>query len=252
MPSDTNNLVTLDDHRPHRADNALCLDCGKPWVAVAPVGAERLECPSCGTMSGRFWSEIPQDDVIRVINRLHKTLFSGPETDPDAWMQTYTGRVFYPLAPRIQDVCIEDIAHSLAYQCRYAGHARFHYSVAQHSEILSYAVPAEDALAALLHDASEAYLVDVPRPIKPHLRGYAEIERKVHAAICIALGAPLTIPPSVLDADLRIIHDERAVLMAEPPMPWNVPGEPLGVKIECMPPAQAEQLFLKRFEELTK
>lgn len=100
------------------------------------------------------------------------------------WIQTYSGRAFYPLAPYPQDVCIEDIAHALSQLCRFGGHCRRFYSVAEHSVLLSRVVVPEFQLWALLHDASEAYLVDVPRPIKKQLPAYVEAERRVMAAIC--------------------------------------------------------------------
>lgn len=119
------------------------------------------------------------------------------------WIQTYTGKKFYPLDPRPEDVNIEDIAHSLSLQCRFMGHCDHFYSVAQHSinvaefvarcyhkndifwqeHLLDYAeekISYDDMVChALLHDASESYLMDVPRPIKPHLINYKEIEEKV-------------------------------------------------------------------------
>lgn len=111
------------------------------------------------------------------------------------WCQTFTGRQFWPMDPRPEDVCLEDIAHALSLQCRFAGHCREFYSVAEHSVRVSRAVesvlPDEMApeprrlmlLAALLHDASEAYLVDVPRPVKPYLVGYREAESRVMVAV---------------------------------------------------------------------
>src|SRR6267378_1608096 len=83
-----------------------------------------------------------------------------------AWIVTYSGLQFYHLAPTPEMVCIEDIAHALSQTCRWTGHTKFHYSVAQHSIYCSFLVPAEHALAALLHDASEAYLGDMNRPLK--------------------------------------------------------------------------------------
>ena len=79
------------------------------------------------------------------------------------WMQTHSGIQFWPLDPRPEDILIEDIAHALSNQCRFAGHCCFHYSVAQHSVLVSENVPAQDAMWGLLHDAGEAYLVDLPR-----------------------------------------------------------------------------------------
>src|SRR5690242_720613 len=81
-------------------------------------------------------------------------------------IRTYTGRAFSPLDPNPDDIVIEDIAHALSLNCRFTGHVRWHYSVAQHSVLCSEIVPSEYALTALLHDASEAYLSDIARPIK--------------------------------------------------------------------------------------
>lgn len=84
------------------------------------------------------------------------------------WFTTYTGKKFYPFNPRIEDICIEDIAHSLSLICRFQGHLPEHYSVAQHSVLVSYLVPIELRLEGLLHDAAEAYIGDIIRPIKRH------------------------------------------------------------------------------------
>ena len=83
-----------------------------------------------------------------------------------AWIITYSGKKFYHLAPSAEMVDIVDIAHALSLTCRWTGHTRYHYSVAQHSWYFSYLVPKEFALSALLHDASEAYLGDMNRPLK--------------------------------------------------------------------------------------
>src|SRR5438128_12538670 len=81
------------------------------------------------------------------------------------WMQTYTGRAFYPLDPRLDDICIEDIAHALSMLCRYGGQCQEFYSVAEHSVLMSYAVNPQHALWALLHDATESYMGDLIRPL---------------------------------------------------------------------------------------
>src|SRR5258708_302056 len=83
------------------------------------------------------------------------------------WMQTYTGRAYWPADPRAEDVCIEDIAHALSLLCRYTGHCKRFYSVAEHSILISQVVPPEYAFFGLMHDAQEAYINDLARPIKP-------------------------------------------------------------------------------------
>lgn len=166
------------------------------------------------------------------------------------WIQTYSGRAFYPLAPYPQDVCIEDIAHALSQLCRFGGHCRRFYSVAEHSVLLSRAVVPGFQMWALLHDASEAYVVDVPRPIKKQLPAYVEAERRVMAAICARFDLDPQEPWAVKNADTRILADEAQQLMAPPPMPWSGECNPLGVTLEFMSPEEAKRAFLERFETL--
>ncbi len=167
------------------------------------------------------------------------------------WMQTYTGRAFWPLDPRPEDVCIEDIAHSLSMQARYAGHGKRFYSVAEHCVHVSAHCSPENALWGLLHDASEAYLVDVPRPLKRHLPGYVEAEARVMAAICDAFGLPHEMPVEVHEMDNRILADEIRQNMA--PMNWHAEhDDPLGVGLHFYTPGIGESVFLYVFHRLTR
>ena len=106
-----------------------------------------------------------------------------------SWCQTYTGQISYPLEPeREQVISLEDIAHALAHQCRYNGHCKSFYSVAEHSvyvaeEIYRKTSSYEDAMKGLLHDATEAYLGDMPRPIKALIPQFHEIEAEWHKKI---------------------------------------------------------------------
>ncbi|MDW9650765.1 hypothetical protein GOB33_22010 [Sinorhizobium meliloti] len=167
------------------------------------------------------------------------------------WMQTASGRKFWPMDPLSEEVFIDDIAHSLSLQCRYAGHCLRFYSVAEHSVHLARHLRwqgVEVALWALLHDASEAYLVDVPRPVKPYLVGYKDAERQVMAAVCERFGLAAGMPAVVHDADNRIIGDELVNLA---PMDWHARyDDPLGVNIRCWYPEQAREEFLATFEAL--
>jgi hypothetical protein len=103
------------------------------------------------------------------------------------WIQTYTGRKFYPLDPRPEDICLIDIAHALSLQCRFNGHCKTFYSVAEHCVRMAgmpkIQIPAivgdVPQVWYLLHDAAEAYLADVPKPIKPYLSGFSEAEEKI-------------------------------------------------------------------------
>src|ERR1700757_1336901 len=84
----------------------------------------------------------------------------------DAWIQTFSGKRFSLLEPQPDQICIEDIAHALSLQARFTGHVKYHYSVAQHCWYASQIVAPEFALEALMHDASEAYIGDMSRPMK--------------------------------------------------------------------------------------
>lgn len=169
-----------------------------------------------------------------------------------SFMQTYTGRKFWPMDPKSNEVCIRDIAHSLSLQCRYAGHCRRFLSVAEHSVHIArwlVVVAPEAALWGLLHDASEAYLVDIPRPVKPSLTGYKAAEANVMAAICARFGLPIDMPAVVHEADDRIIADELVNLV---PMAWHARHDnPLNVTLQFWSPEEAEIEFLETFRALT-
>lgn len=169
------------------------------------------------------------------------------------WMQTYTGRQFFPLDPDITSIDIRDIAHALSQICRYGGHTRLPYSVAEHAVLVSQSVPDDDALPGLMHDAAEAYLGDIVRPIKRHWPEYRYLEDRLLAMIGRRFevdGLP-QLPASVVDVDNRILLDERAYLLTAPPASWHQEGlEPLGVTIGPMASEQAEQAFLTRFQDL--
>lgn len=167
------------------------------------------------------------------------------------WMQTYSGRQFWPLDPRADEVFIEDVAHALAMACRYGGHCERFYSVAEHSVLVSQVVPPEMALLGLLHDASEAYVADVIRPIKPSLAGYKEIELRVWRAIADRYGLPYEMPAEIKLADNAVLLAESEQIMKPHPAPWCVPGEPAAVVVMGLHPGAAEFRFLTRFRELT-
>lgn len=180
-----------------------------------------------------------------------------------AWLKTFTGRKFYPLNPKHEDVDILDIAHSLSLQCRFAGHTRKFYSVAEHSVRVSYEVPDSLAMEALLHDASEAYLVDIPRPVKPYLTGYNGAEQALMNVIMAIFGLHPMRSASfpnfqmhnrVRWADDKLLAIEALSLMEGPFEEWNLsyrhPIQDSELITDPAGPAASEQLFLDRFEEL--
>lgn len=169
-----------------------------------------------------------------------------------SWMQTYTGRKFYPMDPNPDEVDGEDIAHALSLLCRYNGHVDRFYSVAEHCVHLSYAVPRKDALWALLHDATEAYVGDMIRPLKHHMPDYRAAEERVMLAISRRFKIGSVMPDSVGDADNRILLDERRILMRSAPDRWAVDDlEPLGIDIYGWAPQLAEAAYAERLRELT-
>lgn len=167
------------------------------------------------------------------------------------WMETFSGQRFWPLDPRPDEIDPADVAHALSLLCRYGGHVDRFYSVAEHCVLMSLAVPPEHALAALLHDATEAYVVDVPRPLKRHLDGYREIEAGVWNAICLRYRLAGDLPASVRDADERILLTERNALMPRAGA-WSQDAvyDPLPVFVTGWTPVLAERLYLDRLAEL--
>lgn len=168
------------------------------------------------------------------------------------WMQTFSGRQYWPADPRPADVEIVDIAASLSKQTRYGGHCLFFYSVAEHCVLMARRLwelgHARDVcFAALMHDASEAYLVDVPRPIKGRLQGYSDIEALNMAAIATRFGFAWPMPAIVKEADNRILLDEKEQAMALPPADWGIAGAPLGVALCFWSPTRAAREFLSAF-----
>lgn len=177
---------------------------------------------------------------------------AGPTWRRGDWMQTYTGRQFFPMDPRPEDIATADIARSLSMQCRYNGHTTRAYSVAEHSVLISRAVCPEHALAGLLHDATEAYLGDMVKPLKRHMGQYVQIEQNLWQVIAGVYGVPVELPTCVTQADTRILIDERAALLGPSPAPWGTEHlEPLGVSILALPQQQAEALWLGQLDYLT-
>ncbi len=167
------------------------------------------------------------------------------------WIQTWTGKQVDPLAAHATDIDIRDIAHALSMLCRFNGHCRTFYSVAEHAVRVSYAVPEDDALWGLLHDAAEAYVTDLPRPVKQRLPAFSDIEDALLAVIMASYGLPWPMPAAVAEADDRLLATELRDLMGPPPEPWGLNVEPLAEAIEPWPWQEAERRFLARFAELT-
>ncbi len=168
----------------------------------------------------------------------------------DPWIQVHSGKVIDLLRPKVEDILLTDIAHSLSNLCRFGGHSDF-YSVAQHSILVSRILPPEDALWGLLHDASEAYLTDIPRPLKLYLNGkYKDLEKIYMDVICERFDLPKEEPPSVKKADNRLLLTERRDLLLEHDVDWGIDAVPLFETIVPMPPTEAKWIFMGEFYKI--
>lgn len=163
-----------------------------------------------------------------------------------------SGEYFDFLDPESCAFQIEDIAHGLSHVCRFAGQCRHFYSVAQHSAYVSRIVPREDALAGLLHDAAEAFIGDVSKPLKDLLAEYRVIEKRIEAALFAKFGLSLPLPDSVKEADVTMLATEQRALMRNRD-DWDYcrGRKPLDMHIPYMLPDAAKSLFLARYEQLT-
>lgn len=170
-----------------------------------------------------------------------------------SWMQTFSGEAFYPLSASADDIEIVDIAHALGMVCRYAGHVRKFYSVAEHCVHLSHTVAPEHALWALLHDAAEAYVGDMVRPLKHEMPAYQQLEDRLISVIAIRFGLQGEMPEQVKEHDTRIVVDEREQLMTPSRLPWSLLDgfAGLGVTVHGWDPQRAEEEYLRRFNQLT-
>lgn len=167
------------------------------------------------------------------------------------WIQTYTGRQYWPHSPSPADVDIEDIAHALSNLCRYTGHCARFYSVAEHSILVSKLVPPADALEALLHDATEAYLNDLSTPVKRGLPEYRELEARNDMAIRMRFQLPHEHAAVVKEADTLAYWTEREQLMLRHPA-HEKPADlvlPIVGELGLDPPA-AKALFLARYSAI--
>lgn len=165
------------------------------------------------------------------------------------WILTASGRQFDLLNPNAAMVAPFDIAHALAHLCRFNGHTRQHYSVAQHSLLVADLCPEKHQLAALLHDATEAYIGDMVRPLKQVMPQYRQVEATIWQAICDRFNLEPILPECVVHADLVLLATERRDLMPDHPGEWDclkgIPAMP-----EHITPLSAQEASLQFFRRL--
>lgn len=173
------------------------------------------------------------------------------------YFRTHCGRHAHPLDPKPDEISIFDIARSLSHLCRFLGHTTAFYSVAQHSVLVSKLVPPEDALWGLLHDASEAYLADLPAPIKrdAQMTMYRLAEGRLMVTICQRFGLRPEMPRSVMIADKAILATEFRDVTTMNDLRWITDecGVPPLANLHIDPwlPNISKRMFLDRWVELT-
>lgn len=134
-------------------------------------------------------------------------------------IQTYTGKLIFPNDPDPDLICIEDIAQGLAKICRFTGQAKSFYSVAQHSALVSDNVSVKNALWGLLHDAPEAYINDLSRPVIEALPDYRKLQTKFMSAVVAKFNLPEELPAEVIAMDdLMLVTEAENLMVATPPM----------------------------------
>lgn len=228
--------------------NQALATCPCRWCAKPTTFLGTRECNFCHELRTRVYNH---PEMAEKMLQAHHA--SSLDTRKGEWLQTYSGRQFWPLDPRPEEVFIEDVAHALSLLCRYGGHCEGFYSVAQHSYYVSneVAVPAL-ALEGLLHDAEEAYCADLITPIKRYLPEYRVMAGKIREAIAERFGLAEEEPPLVKSADTRVMLAEKRQLLKLPPKEWeNGAGETGAlIRIAAWSPVTAEEVFLARFREL--
>ncbi len=159
---------------------------------------------------------------------------------PDC-IRTVTGKYVNVFDPKPEMFCIEDIAHALSMQPRFGGHLPVQFSVAEHSINCSFVADEFYKLTALMHDASEAYLLDIPRPIKQRLANYKEIEHGLMVVLSHVFGFQYPLPGEVKAIDEQMLRFE-----------WNSMMISAETTVRPLPASIAKKVFIQQFEVYAK
>jgi uncharacterized protein len=161
-----------------------------------------------------------------------------------------SGNYFDFEAPETSNYSIDDVAHALSLVCRFGGHCAWHYSVAQHSVHVSQVVEMRFAFQALMHDAAEFAVGDMPKPLKTMLPDYTTIEKRVEADVFRRFNVATPLPPEIKIADYRMLATEQRQVMNND-HEWSHRSQPFeNFKIKIWSPQYAKRAFLDRYEEL--
>lgn len=174
----------------------------------------------------------------------------------DNWLLTFSGIKVHPLDPKPEEIRVVDIAHGLSNICRFGGQCRVFYSVAEHSVRVAHllarsSAPKEMVMWGLMHDAAEAYLGDVIRPLKGFFPAYKVVEEKVLKTVARKLRLSWPIPAKVKEADSSLLKSEAMELM-EPSYAFEFPGKAdpgTGTIVPC-PPGGAKFMWEKEFKRI--
>lgn len=167
-------------------------------------------------------------------------------------ISTYSRGYFSFLDPDQTPLQIVDIARGLANTCRYGGQIGRFYSVAEHSVHASYLVDPEYAYDALMHDAPEAVIGDMVKPLKEILPDYQAVEDRVEASIFRQFNVSNPLPKAVKTADIQMLILEKEQLKGNfDEWSWcaNVP-RPRHIEMKCWTPSQSFSRFMARYSEL--
>jgi 5'-deoxynucleotidase YfbR-like HD superfamily hydrolase len=163
----------------------------------------------------------------------------------------YNGDFFDFKDPYNHEYDIETIAHALSNLCRYTGHTKLFYSVAEHCVLVSYLTPEPFALEGLMHDASEAYCGDVASPLKKLLSEYNDIEEGVQKALFKYFNLRYPMPACVHEADkIAYVTERQSISNTGKDELWFTDLVPEKIKVIGHSPEKARKLFMDRFEVL--